>query len=493
MASDAMSPVDRIYSLVQAMRYRLRLILLVFAIILCASVTFVMRMPNVYRSETQILVDPQRISDKYVSGVVTADASQRLDTLSQQILSSSRLDAIIQEYKLFPKLRDSTSREELIERMRKNIGIQLKHNAEGLSAFSLSYTGESAEEVATVANRLAESFISWNLHDREQEALGTTKFLENELHSTKMELDRLEERLRIYKMEHLGELPDQMQANMQTLARLQVELQANTEAQSRLDHEAILSGSMGTDSSAKRGDTNTPTLRQRLYAERATAQSELAELRRHYTDRFPDVARKQADIRALDERIATLPQARVEAAAAAPDPEDGSATHLQLIRRDRARLESVGRNIEASIQRYQRRIDSEPLREQEISQLSRDYNTTRDHYNVLLEKTYSAQMAAQLEREQQGGSFTMLDRARIPDAPVGPKRVPLLFGSFFAALAASLAVGFLAESMDRTLKSEAELHDCLPMVPVLGTTPNIRPASTGRALTTTTRLSLGGH
>jgi len=491
MTNEPMSPIDRIYSLMYAMRYRHRLILMVFAVVLVASVTFVMEMPNVYRSETQILVNPQRISDKYVSGVVTMDASQRLNTLSQQVLSSSRLETIMDEYNLFPHLRGRVSREELIERMRKSIGIELKHNADGLSAFSLSYTGGSAEEVATVANRLADSFISWNLHDREQEATGTTNFLTNELASTKTQLDRLDERLRAYKMAHLGELPDQVQANMQTLGRLQVELQANTEAQSRLDHEALLTSTRSTEVDRSHPGAVAPNQRQKLLEDRNIAQSELLELRKHYTERFPDVTRKEAELRNIEERLAVLPQ--TAPVVAASETSDGSTSHLQLIDRDRARLANAQRGIEAAIQRYQRRIDSEPVREQEISQLLRDYNTTRDHYNVLLEKTYSAQMAAQLEKEQRGGSFTMLDKARIPEAPVGPKRLPLFIGALFLSLAAGLGAAVLAESMDRTLKSEAELRDCMPMIPLLGTTPSIRNPATLRRALTSTRLLLGGR
>ncbi|HEY1215502.1 MAG TPA: Wzz/FepE/Etk N-terminal domain-containing protein, partial [Bryobacteraceae bacterium] len=287
--SDEHTPLSvRIPMLFGALKYHLRLILIVLVVVFVGSAAYIERMPDVYRAQTQILVNPQRVSDKYVSSVVSMGANERLNTLSQQILSSSRLEKILVDFGLFPQLRGKISREELIERMRKNIGIELKHNSDGLSAFTLSYTGDSAQEVAAVANKLADSFITWNLHDREQEAQGTTAFLANELTTTKSQLDSLEEKLRVYKMGHLGELPDQLQANMQTLSRLQVELQANAEAQSRLDHEALLTSTIASEVTPHSQGV-APSTRQRLISERQTAQTELSEMRKHYTDSFPDV------------------------------------------------------------------------------------------------------------------------------------------------------------------------------------------------------------
>jgi polysaccharide chain length determinant protein (PEP-CTERM system associated) len=490
MADERTSPLNAIHTLMGAIRYRYRLIIFVAVAVLAAGVTYVMRMPDVFKSETQILVNPQRVSDKYVNSIATMDASERLNTLSQQILSSSRLETIMDELHLFPKLRDKVSHDELITRMRKNIGIELKHNAEGLSAFTLSYTGDSAQEVATVANRLAASFISWNLHDREQEAKGTTTFLANELATTKSQLDDLEEQLRSYKMKHLGQLPDQLDANMQTLSRLQVELQANTEAQSRLDREALVTSSLPDTGSQRAAPVSPSSMRQRLTTDKYAAQAELVELRKHYTDSFPDVGRKEAEIRSLDAQIDSLPSDPAPTATA-----DAPTTNprLQLIRRDRNRLQEEQRKIQGSIGLYQSRIDSAPVREQEIAQLLRDYSTARDHYRALLEKTYSAQMAAQLEQEQQSGNFTMLDQARVPDAPIGPQRIPLLLGALLFSLAAGIGVAVLAETLDNTVKSETELRDCLPDIPLLGTTPGMQSVPMIRRSLPQSRFLLGGQ
>ena len=458
------------------LRRHLAIILAVFALVATVGIFYVMRIPNIYRAETRILVNPQRVSNKFVSNAVSMGANERLNTLGQQVLSTSRLEAIFNELNLFPNLRTRVGHQELIDRMRRNIGIELKQSTDGPSSFTLSYQGESATEVAAVTNRLADSFIAWNLHDREQEAQGTTDFLSNELTTTKGELDTLEERLRTYKMQHLGQLPDQLQANMQTLSRLQVELQANVEAQSRLDRELFLVKADPQAATSLIPYQRSPSPRDQVLAQLTMARQELAELRKHYTSEFPDVLKKQDEIRSLELQLSDVREQSSTSTHAAPAIADSN-PQAQLLTIERKRLANEQQQIEASIRNYQGRVDSEPIREQEISQLLRDYETARQHYASLLEKNYSAKMAAQLERQQQGGSFTLLDIARAPDRPIAPNRTALLFAAIFFGLAAGIGAGILREMLDATVKSEAMLREILPGIPILGLTPNLGNAS----------------
>lgn len=452
------------------------LIVAVSVVTFVIALVFVMRMPNVYRAETRILVNPQRISDKYVSSAVSMDSTERLNTLSQQVMSSTRLQTIMDGLHLFPTLRKRMGRDQLIERMRQHITIDLKQSSDGPSSFTLSYTGESAAEVAAVTNQLAASFIDWNLRDRASEAEGTTSFLSEELAQSKSELDKLEEQLREYKLQHLGELPDQMQANLQTLSRLQVQLQANIEAQSRLDREAILTQA-NTATNGMTSPAVAITPHQQLIQRAAQAHRELAELKSRYTDSFPAVVTKQEEVNALDAQVEHSPSQGTATASttSAKAPQD---PRVQLIEHDRNTLANERRQIEAGISSYQARVDSTPIREQEISQLLRDYDTAKEHYKSLLEKTYSAQMAAELEHQQEGGTFTMLDPARTPDLPIGPNRAGLLAGFAAFALALGIGAGALREIADTSVKSESSLALLLPHIPILGIVPQLTASST---------------
>jgi uncharacterized protein involved in exopolysaccharide biosynthesis len=292
------------------------------------------------------------------------------------------------------------------------------------------------------------------------------------LKQSKSELDGLEEQLRVYKLQHLGELPDQMEANMQTLSRLQIQLQANVEAQSRLDHEAFLAQADSTASDIP-SQSSIPSPHQQLVQRDAQAHRELTELKSRYTDSFPEVVAKQQDVNALDAQLEhSTAQSDVKTASsnAAKAPEN---PRLQLIEHDRSVLANERRQIESGINSYQSRVDASPIREQEIAQLLRDYDTAKEHYKSLLEKTYSAQMAAELEHQQEGGTFTMLDPARTPDLPIGPNRPALIGGFTVFALFLGIGAAALRELLDSTVKSEASLSRLLPDVPILGVVPQL--------------------
>ncbi len=468
-------PAARLAEVYGLLRRHLLLACGVAVAVFAVAAIYVVQMPDVYQAATRILVNPQRVSDKYVSSTVSMGSNERLNTLSQQVLSSTRLEAIVEELNLFAAQRRTLGQEQVLDTMRHHIAIELKQSSDGPSSFTITYTGQSAQEVAAVTNRLAASFIGSNLHDREQEAQGTTAFLSKELGSTKAQLDGFEEQLRIYKLQHLGELPDQLPASMQTLSRLQVQLQANIDAQSRLDHEAFLAK---VEPFAGSGASPAISPHQQLFARDAQARRELVELRLRYTAQFPNVVSKQEEVRRLDAQLekASIPAAPAQLESTAAAIANDSDPRLQLIAGDRTRLGREQRQIEKEISGYQARVNAAPIREQEISQLLRDYDTAKEHYRSLLDKTYSAQMATELERRQEGGSFTMLDPARIPDAPVGPNRMALLAGCFLLAVGVGAGAGTLREVMDGSMKSESDLREAFPGVPLLGVTPHVNAA-----------------
>src|ERR1700748_3462368 len=170
-------------------------------------------LPNVYRATTTILVDPQKIPEKYVSSTVTTDPNARMNTLTQQVLSSSRLQEIIDKNNLYPELRKKESREEVLDRMREKTKIELKQSPQpeqGLSSFSISYEDNDRMLVALITNQLASSFIDWNLKVRQQQALGTTQFLSSELQQAKKGLEEQESQLEALKMKHVGATPDEL-------------------------------------------------------------------------------------------------------------------------------------------------------------------------------------------------------------------------------------------------------------------------------------------
>jgi polysaccharide chain length determinant protein (PEP-CTERM system associated) len=445
----------------------------VFLSLLGFAVIFLL--PDHYKASTTILVDPQQVPEHYVSPTVSSDPAQRLNTITDQVLSSTRLQQIIEELQLYPGLRGQMSREEIVDAMRKNIVVRVKQGPSAdLSSFTIEYEGTHPQEVARVANQLAASFIEWNVRNRKQQAEDTTQFLEAQLKSAKQNLETQERNVSAFKMQHLGEMPEQQTANLQEVSQLQTQLQVNAEALNRLDMERTLlmrgvdPGGLG---SAPKGSAPL-TERGRLEDERLLLKRALLEMKRRYTAAYPAYRDATARLQAVEEEIKTLPPDPV----VAEDTRDNSpaTVRLQLLDREAKRLNAEQARITSQIAAYRGKIDAVPIREQEMAELDRNYSITKEHYQSLLDKTFSAGMAADLERKQQAEHFTILDAAQLPERPFKPRRMLLLPGAFLAALMLSIGLAWLKDNMDSSLKVERQLKAMLPAhVPLLTAIPNL--------------------
>ena len=209
----------------------------VFLFPLTAAVSLVMSMPNVYKSTALVLVDRQQVPEEFVRPTVTSALETRLQTISQEILSRARLDSLINRFSLYPDLRERVPAEEVIERMRRDIGLELKSaETRGLKstiAFTISYRGSDPRKVALVTNTLASFYIEENLKVREKQATGTADFMKIQLAEVKRRLDDQERRVSEFKKLHTGELPQELEINLATLQRLNAQLRLNNDNMSR--------------------------------------------------------------------------------------------------------------------------------------------------------------------------------------------------------------------------------------------------------------------
>ncbi|WP_263383690.1 GumC family protein [Granulicella arctica] len=427
--------------------------------------------PNVYRATTTILVDPQKIPERYVSSTVTSDPNGRMNTLSQQVLSTSRLQEIVDKDNLYPQWRATHSREEVLDYMREHTKIELKQSPEpeqGLSSFSIAYEDKDRALVAKIANDLASSFIDWNLKARQQQALGTTQFLSSELEQAKESLEKQEAQLEQFRRGHAGATPDQLGGNIQALSRLQTEEQANLDAISRLDQERIM---LTQAKPPEQRDPAALTERGRLMVERRRLETERWNLKRQFTDTYPDVIAVNAQLKALDVRLAGMPEDPVGTASAL-DP--NAELRLSLIDKEMQRRREMEASMSSQGNSYQAKVDSVPVLETQLAELTRNYEASRQNYQSLLDKTFSAGMSEQLERKQQAERFTVLDFAKAPEKPIRPKRLPLFAIVLLAALIIPAGITVGLQILNGTVKSEVELKTMLPFkIPVLGSIPPI--------------------
>jgi len=449
------------------------LILFSTLLLSCGSAILIALLPDYYRATTTILVDPQKIPDRYVSSTVTSSVAERLNTLSQEVLSATRLQKIIDDLHLYTELRRSLTQEEIIEHMRQNIKIQIKEGSgQELRAFTITYQGREPVAVAEVANTLASTFIEWNLRTREQQVTGTTEFLEGHLREAKSDLEQQERKLREFKMRHLGEMPEQLQANLQALAGLRVALQANADNLNRLEQERLLLLRVPEAAVSTAGVHPPLSRRARLEAERRQLEQQLEELSLRYTPNHPDVEAAKARFSEVSEELSRLPPPQPEESVA--QPSSAVSVRLELIDREMKRLKAEQVRILKQIDIYQAKVDAVPLREQQIADLTRNYERSKQHYDSLLDKTYGAQMAADLERKQKAEHFKILDPARIPAKPFKPNRLRLLAAAVFVSFCTSLGIVTLKEFLNTTIKMERELAEILPKsLPIIARIPTL--------------------
>lgn len=469
-----------------------RLVWIVIPGLLFAFVTylFVRRLPNVYVSETVILVEPPKVPSEYVRPTAVGTVQSRLSTISQQIMSRTRLEKIILDHGLYIERRKTAPMEEVVEGMRGDIQLLVNKS----DAFTLSYRANDPVLAQKVASQIASLYIEENLRARSEQTEGVTQFLDATLKQTEVKLKELEDQMSAFKMHNLGALPEQQNANLSTLSRLQLELQAALESVNRLEEKKTYLRRMNSELatlSKFRGAGSTPT--QRGTASEAPAsdgytnldrkKAQRDELLRRYTPAHPDVRKLETEIAILEKRSSESMTAPVHSAQqGAPEPlEEDSDSVLA-----RAEMQSEMETIEKQIQRahqnqekirremmsYQARVDSVPRVEQMQKEISRDYETTRQHYQSLLAKKNDAAMATSLEQRQKGEQFRILDPASLPEKPSEPDRMRLNLMGLTVGLVFGAVLSLFLELKDSSVRSEGELA-LLTKLPVLVSVPFI--------------------
>jgi polysaccharide chain length determinant protein (PEP-CTERM system associated) len=485
----------RKFSLEDFLRIALRrkwLILIPFVVVSVATVIVVRRLPDEYRSETTILVISQRVPESYVRSTVTDRIEDRLQSLKEQILSRSRLERIIEDLNLYPDRRSPSEMDALVVRMR--AGIKVDDTVRG-DAFTISYTSREPRTTQIVTERLASLFIEENVRDREKLADGTSAFLQVQLDDARDRLVEQEKKLEAYSLQYAGELPSQAGSNLQALQNGGMQLQAlvdsiNRDRDRQASLERQLADLLGSDvpgqalpaPQAFEGPQRGGQLPRAVSPaeELSQAQAQLQVMEGRLTNAHPDLRRVRRRIAQLERQIANQPAPTpgVAGPAAVRSPLDMQRD--RRIRDFRAELDALNRRIAAAEQQqakliaesalYQSRLEAAPVRESELKELNRDYETMQQIYRTLLAKREDSKVAANLERRQVGEQFRVLDRARVPEQPFSPDRLKLNAIGIALGLLLGLGLAAALEFMDSTFKTEDDIRLVLAL-PVIATIP----------------------
>ena len=479
-------------TLLQVARRRKWLIILPALLVGAAGAAFVWALPNIYRSETLILVVPQRVPESYVRSTVTARIEDRLQSISQQILSRTRLEQIVSDFNLYAKERaEQKLMEDIVEEMRtRDIGIDIIKG----DSFRVSYQTSDPRTAMRVTERLASLFIDESLRDREVLAEGTSQFLSTQLDEARRQLVATETKLQEYQRQNNGELPAQMAANLQGQHNAEMALQTlgedlNRDRERRLLLERQVRDILEAPEEVK-PTTEKPDVAPTLEEELQMARQALLAVELKLKPEHPDVRKQRRAVDELEKRVAALKLAGTLTSRPTGQTVMDYAKRKRLTDA-RAELENVDRQLQAKIAEenrlrglvgmYQSRIEATPVREAELASLMRDYETQQETYRGLLQKKEESQISANLEKRQIGEQFKVLDPARMPEKPASPDRPRLYLIAVLAALAVGFGSAAIAEFFDRRLRSEADVRAALQL-PVLATVPMILDSPASRWL-----------
>jgi polysaccharide biosynthesis transport protein len=441
---------------------------------LAIGVALVRFLPKQYRAEATLGVAAPSVSPTLVNQSAVIDSQERLRALTHQLLSDRVLHRVVVE----EGLASADAAEPHVSRLRGRVTISVPEpvsrsleEARRLDAFRVAYHDSDPVMAQRLTNTLAAVFIDEHSQSRTHTAEKSSAYLAAERDRAHAQLLELEGRLRQAKEVYVGRLPEQTQANLQTLSGLRQQLEVNgTSLRHQQERLSMIQRQIETlEQDAAKGLAVTSggsAVPDRV----AMLERELAAARAMYTDKHPEVQRLDTELKtAIEEAVAPQPRPTVDRKARLQvDPAyrqlqaDRDTTTLSI-----RELEHSAATMRAQIADYQRRVEAAPMVEQQLASVQREYDLAQRHYADLSAKVANATMAESVARNRDGEEFALIYPASLPHTPVSPIPSRLLLFSLLGGLCLGGALALGREYFDSAIYSTRDLADEFA-VPVLG-------------------------
>ena len=521
---------------------RQALLLGVLLLLLVLSTAVALGLPAVYRSSATILIKEQEIPQELVRSTVTSYADERIQIISQQVMTRATLLALVDKYGLYGKARQRETSEDILDRMRRDIKLtpisaevtdrRTGSPVKSTIAFTLSYDSEVAANAQKIANELTTLFLNENVKNRQQKAAETTSFLEEELGRVNQHISEVEQQLADFKRRNQGRTPDLNLSNVVGSERAQSELQrverelgflgdrrlqlqaqlAETRPQAPLS--AGGAGVMEPDErlralqlqlttaqaqfseshpDVRRLQREINTLRSQVAPQAGAADREqalrrleqqLAQLRQRYSDDHPDVVKLKRTYLALEQAVRSDVGPAPAAVLAGSKPDNPLYLSLKAqVETTTAQIDMLRgerKELQDRVGQLGARVSQSPEVEREYLELVRDLESSRTRFRELRDKGMQAQVAEQLERSRKAERFTVIEPPVFPERPNRPNRQLILAMGAVLALGGALLAVALREAMDHTVGGARDVVRVL-QVPVLAVVPALlRPVAADR-------------
>ena len=494
--------------------------------------------PPTYRSMATILIEQQEIPQELVRSVITTYADQRVQVISQRVMTTQNLLALIDRYNLYPDARERLPREVLIQRMRDDIGMKMisanvidprsGQPTHATIAFSVSYDSRSPDLALKVASELSSLYLNENLTSRSQRSQQAAAFFSEEAARQQARIGELDKNLAEFKQKHHDELPELAQVNVQTAERTELDMRDAENHIASLDSQRVLlqaqlaqispnsqvyndSGQrvFGAEDRLKSLKSQLASLKGRygpdhpdvisteheieglqkeVDSEDGTAdrmrqlsevKAKLASASQKYSPEHPDVVRLQREVDSLekaaqsDAKVTTTRTARAHADNPAYIQVKGQLDALTVERESAVKKRD---GLKAKYDDYERRMARSPEVERQYREMARELESTQLKYQEILSKQTEAQVSQNLETEQKGEKFTMIEPPQPPEKPVSPNRKLILAMGLVLALALGAGAIVARESLDVSVRGPGDIRALL-QVPALASIPLIVTAA----------------
>ena len=454
-----------------------------------AGVLAAMKLPKKYTSQTLVLVAKPMVPIDYVRPIVTEDLNQRLASMKEQILSRTRLEPVIEKFAVYHEDQSKVPMEQLIERLRTGIEISPLEPMPGtqdrsMPGFHVSVTFSNPQTAQQICTEITSMFMEQNSRALEQQAASTNSFISQQLDEAKAKLDEQDAKLAQFKRQYLGSLPEEEQTNLSLLTALNSQLEANTQALSRAQQDKAFNESLLSQQEANWKASQTGKNPETVDDQIRALRDQLTSLESKYTAEHPDVIKTKKQIEELQKRIAEAPKTDNSSGELQKKAEPPQIQQLRAhSRQDEINIADLTKRqgqIQDQIRVLQGRVQASPMVEQQLKELTRNYQSALEFYNELLKKRENSEMAKDLAHQQEGEQFRVLDPLSLPVTPSFPKKLYFAGGGVGGGFALSLAILYVLMMIDKTLHTERDVELHLKLT-VLAAVPIFESAGAGNA------------
>jgi polysaccharide biosynthesis transport protein len=496
-------------------------------VVLIVAVTLAMLWPPTFRSTGTILIEQQEVPVDVVRSMISSYADQRIQVITQRVMTTDNLIRIIDRYNLYPEGRRTLPREALIAQMRRDIDFRMisadvvdprvGRPTKATIAFAVSYDNRSPALAAKVANELTTLYLSENLESRKRLSDNTASFLDEEANRLSKQISDLETTLAGFKEKHSGSLPELMQMNLSLMNRTEDEIRETDTVIRSLDQQLVyLDAQLVQLQPAAQLYTSTGERVMSPSDRLKVLKSEYARANAIYASDHPDVVRMKREIagmqrevgavdtgndltRQLHDAQAQLGQARERYAADHPDvqrlqrvvegvekamaaspvtseavnkDEPDSPAYIQISAQREATLSektsllTKRAALQSRLADFETRLSHAPQIEREYSGMLRELDNAQLKYREVRQKHLEATVSKNMETERRGERFTLIEPPLEAQEPVSPNRKVIVVLGIVLSLASAIGLIALLESVDTHIRGKRDVEDLLAVAPL---------------------------